>query len=128
MRKLVVGSIVLAFLLVSSGLLLGYAGAAERARPIRIGALTDSWGPTPQVVGLRDGLVELGYREHEDFVFGVRFTQGDLAALFAAARVWCRMDWKSFSPMAIMRPKQRSGQLLGFRLSSSVRVIPWSRA
>ncbi len=86
MRKLVVGSIVLAFLLVSSGLLLGYAGAAERARPIRIGALTDSWGPTPQVAGLRDGLVELGYREHEDFVLGVRFTQGDLAALFAAAR------------------------------------------
>jgi putative ABC transport system substrate-binding protein len=37
-------------------------------------------------VGLRDGLVELGYRENEDFVIGIRFTQGDVAALPAAAR------------------------------------------
>jgi putative ABC transport system substrate-binding protein len=37
-------------------------------------------------VGLRDALVELGYREGEDFVLGVRFTQGDLAALAFAAR------------------------------------------
>ena len=35
--------------------------------------------------GLRDGLLELGYRENEQFVLGVRFTQGDLAALPAAA-------------------------------------------
>jgi putative ABC transport system substrate-binding protein len=53
---------------------------------LRIGALTDSWGPTPYVVGLRDGLRALGYREPEQFVIGVRFTQGDLAALPAAAR------------------------------------------
>ena len=38
------------------------------------------------MVGLRDGLLALGYREHEQFVIGVRFTQGDLAALPAAAR------------------------------------------
>jgi putative ABC transport system substrate-binding protein len=38
------------------------------------------------MVGLRDGLVALGYREHEDFVIGVRFTQGDRSALPAAAR------------------------------------------
>jgi putative ABC transport system substrate-binding protein len=38
------------------------------------------------MVGLRDGLVELGYRENEQFVLGVRFTQGDLTALPAAAR------------------------------------------
>ena len=73
-------------LLVSGGLLAGGARAAERAGPIRIGALTDSWGPTPGVVGLRDGLQELGYREGEQFVIGVRFTQGDVAALPAAAR------------------------------------------
>ena len=60
--------------------------AAERARPFLIGALNASWGPTPQVVGLRDGLLALGYREHEDFVIGVRFTQGDLTALPAAAQ------------------------------------------
>ena len=72
-------------LLVSSVRLSGTAHTAERAQPFRIGALTDSWGPTPAIVALRDGLVELGYREHEHFVLGVRFTQGDLAALPAAA-------------------------------------------
>jgi putative tryptophan/tyrosine transport system substrate-binding protein len=61
-------------------------GAGERTQPIRIGALTDSWGPTPGVVGLRDGLKELGYRENHDFVIGIRFTQGDIAALPQAAR------------------------------------------
>jgi putative ABC transport system substrate-binding protein len=47
--------------------------------------LTDSWGPPPHVVGLRDGLLALGYRENEDFELGVRFTQGDVTALPAAA-------------------------------------------
>src|SRR4030095_33971 len=60
--------------------------AAERTKPILIGALTDSWGPTPGVVGLRDALLELGYRENQDFVIGVRFTQGYIAALPQAAR------------------------------------------
>lgn len=62
------------------------ARAGERAGPVRIGVLTDSWGPTPGAVGLRDGLQELGYQENRDFVIGVRFTQGDTAALPAAAR------------------------------------------
>ena len=70
----------------SSGLLTGSADAEERTQPIKIGVLTASWGPTPQAVGLRDGLLELGYRENEQFVLGVRFTQGDLTALPAAAR------------------------------------------
>jgi len=48
--------------------------------------LTDSWGPTPATVGLRDGLQALGYREDEHFQIGVRFTQGDVGALPAAAR------------------------------------------
>ncbi len=73
-------------LLVSSVLLGGTAHTAEPTRPFRIGALTDSWGPTPAIVALRDGLLALGYREHDQFVLGVRFTQGDLAALPAAAR------------------------------------------
>jgi putative ABC transport system substrate-binding protein len=38
------------------------------------------------VVGLRDGLQELGYREGEQYVIGVRFTRGDLTALLTAAR------------------------------------------
>ncbi len=84
MRHLIV-SIALVALLVGSGLPHRGANAAERDRPIRIGVLTPSWGPPPHVVGLRDGLLRLGYQEDEDFVLGVRFTQGDLTALSAAA-------------------------------------------
>jgi putative tryptophan/tyrosine transport system substrate-binding protein len=65
---------------------LGLLFAAELKKPVLIGALTESWGPTPGVVGLRDGLQELGYRENHDFVIGVRFTQGNIAALPEAAR------------------------------------------
>ena len=54
-------------------------------RPVRIGALNESWGPTPMVVGLRDGLKELGYQEDRDYFLGIRFTQGDRTALPVAA-------------------------------------------
>ena len=47
-------------LVILQPLLVSDVGAAERTQPLRIGALTDSWGPTPGVVGLRDGLKELG--------------------------------------------------------------------
>ena len=60
--------------------------AGPPARLIKIGALTESWGPTPAIVGLRAGLQELGYRENEHFVIGVRFTQGNPAELAEAAR------------------------------------------
>lgn len=65
-----------------------HAGGADAQprRLIKIGALTPSWGPTPAIAGLRDGLQELGYRENEHFVIGVRFTQGNNAELPAAAR------------------------------------------
>ncbi len=76
----------LVVLAVSGVLIHGQADAADRDRPFRIGVLSESWGPTLQVVGLRDGLIALGYREDKDFVLGVRFTQGDLAALPAAVR------------------------------------------
>ena len=74
------------------GMVLATAGGMARAteaqspRLIKIGALTESWGPTPAIVGLRDGLQELGYRENQDFVLGVRFTQGNVAELPEAAR------------------------------------------
>ena len=64
----------------------GHAACAQPTRLIKIGALTESWGPTPAIIGLRDGLVELGYRENEQFVIGVRFTQGNPAELAEAAR------------------------------------------
>jgi putative ABC transport system substrate-binding protein len=60
--------------------------AQQRRAPVLIGVLTDSWGPTPAVAALRDGLQEIGYREDKDFVIGVRFTQGDVSALPVAAR------------------------------------------
>jgi putative ABC transport system substrate-binding protein len=59
---------------------------AQSARLVKIGTLTESWGPTPAVIGLRDGLQELGYREDKDFTIGVRFTEGKAAELPAAAR------------------------------------------
>ena len=58
---------------------------ADRTRPFRIGTLTPLWGPMPMIVGMRGGLLKLGYREDVDFVLGVRFTQGDNNALRAAA-------------------------------------------
>lgn len=73
-------------LIVLELLLICDVNAGERSKPIRIGVLTDSWGPTPGVAGLSDGLKELGYRENQDFVIGVRFTQGDIGALPEAAR------------------------------------------
>jgi putative ABC transport system substrate-binding protein len=72
-------------------LLVHGALAAPPTRLIKIGALTESWGPTPAIVGLRDGLQELGYRENEHFVIGVRFTQGNPAALAEAARDLVRL-------------------------------------
>jgi putative ABC transport system substrate-binding protein len=62
------------------------AFAQRRTGPVLIGALTESWGPTPGIVGLRDGLVSMGYRENVDFVIGVRFTEGRAAELPAAAK------------------------------------------
>ncbi|HEX9819814.1 MAG TPA: hypothetical protein VGD07_09405, partial [Methylomirabilota bacterium] len=58
--------------LIGEGLAPSPALAQPRAAPILIGALTESWGPTPAIVGLRDGLVAMGHREDQDFVIGVR--------------------------------------------------------
>jgi putative tryptophan/tyrosine transport system substrate-binding protein len=78
--------LILGLLWVSQGLPSGDAGAAAPRRPYQIGVLTTSWGPTPWVAGLRDGLLAVGYHEGREFEVGVRFTQGDLAALPVAAR------------------------------------------
>jgi putative ABC transport system substrate-binding protein len=85
-KKSALWYVTLIVLLVSGGLLTGGAGAAEQARPIRIGALSPAWGPTEADVSLKDNVLDLGYRENEDFVIGIRFTQGDVTALPAAAR------------------------------------------
>jgi len=80
-RRLTLG-FALAFLGLSGNLAL----AQRPARLIQIGALTESWGPTPAIIGLRDGLVALGYREDKDFTIGIRFTQGESGELLTAAR------------------------------------------
>ena len=87
--------------------------------PVRIGALTDSWGSTPHMAGLRDGLVALGYREREDFVIGVRFTQGQHARLPAAVRMNPGAQRRG-SPLCNVRPAGPSGAARRprFRLSS----------
>jgi putative ABC transport system substrate-binding protein len=78
-RLLILGSVLAAGLV-------GHVVAAQPARLIKIGALSDAWGPTHEIVGLRDGLHALGYQENKDFVIGVRFTQGNASELPAAAR------------------------------------------
>ena len=81
--------LVFAIVLATAG---GMTCVAETQSPrlVKIGALTESWGPTPSFAGLRDGLQELGYRENQDFVLGVRFTQGNVAELPEAARALVR--------------------------------------
>jgi len=73
-------------IVLTMGGLIGRVVEAQPARLVKIGALTESWGPTPAIVGLRDGLQERGYREDEHFVLGVRFTQGNPGELLEAAR------------------------------------------
>jgi len=85
-RKTPLRYLILFMLIVLQSLVIEDVGGAVRTKPILIGVLTDSWGPTPGVVGLRDGLKERGYFENQDYVIGVRFTQGNIAALPQAAR------------------------------------------
>lgn len=86
-RARVLGSLVLVAAVTVPGVALDPCYIwAQSKEPVRIGVLTDSWGPTPATVGLRDGLKALGYREDEHFHIGVRFTQGDVGALHGAAR------------------------------------------
>ena len=84
--------IALVMLMMSYGLLTNGAQAADRSRPIRIGVLSTSWGPTPATAGLRDGLLELGYHEREDYVLGIRFTKGILRSCPAQRANWSNME------------------------------------
>ena len=106
-------------------LLAGLADAGERTRPFLIGALTDSWGPTPQMVGLRDGLLALGYRENEQFVLGIRFTQGDLTALPAVAHELVQYGVDLIFVRMKTRRRRCRWQPPGSPLSSPGWAIPW---
>jgi putative tryptophan/tyrosine transport system substrate-binding protein len=60
--------------------------AQSPAAPFRIAVLTAAWGPPNGLSGLVGSLNDLGYRENEDFVVGVRFTSGDVSTLGETAR------------------------------------------
>lgn len=62
------------------------AGAPETRRPVRIGVLNAAWAAShPTVEGLKTGLRELGLEDGRDVAFDIRFTEGRLDAMPAAA-------------------------------------------
>jgi putative ABC transport system substrate-binding protein len=55
-------------------------------RPFRIGVLNAAWAAShPTVEGLKAGLKELGFEDGRDVTFDIRFTEGKLDAMPAAA-------------------------------------------
>src|SRR5438093_6866000 len=62
------------------------AAAQQARRPFRIGVLNAAWAAShPTVEGLKAGLRELGLEEGRDVAFDIRFTEGKLSAMPAAA-------------------------------------------
>ena len=60
--------------------------AQQARRPSRIGVLNAAWAAShPTVEGLKAGLKELGLEDGRDVTFDIRFTEGKLAAMPAAA-------------------------------------------
>jgi ABC-type uncharacterized transport system substrate-binding protein len=62
-------------------------GEAQKAtRPFRIGVLNAAWAAShPTVEGLKAGLKELGFEDGRDVTFDIRFTEGKLDTMPAAA-------------------------------------------
>jgi putative ABC transport system substrate-binding protein len=62
------------------------AEAQQAPRPFRIGVLNAAWAAShPTVEGLKAGLKELGVEDGRDVTFDIRFTEGKLEAMPAAA-------------------------------------------
>ena len=60
--------------------------AQQARRPPRIGVLNAAWAAShPTVEGLKAGLKELGFEDGRDVTFDIRFTEGKLVAMPAAA-------------------------------------------
>jgi putative tryptophan/tyrosine transport system substrate-binding protein len=64
-----------------------HVGEAQNApRPFRIGVLNAAWAAShPTVEGLKAGLKELGFADGRDVTFDIRFTEGKLDTMPAAA-------------------------------------------
>jgi putative tryptophan/tyrosine transport system substrate-binding protein len=64
-----------------------HVGEAQKApRPFRIGVLNAAWAAShPTVEGLKAGLKELGFVDGRDVTFDIRFTEGRLDTMAAAA-------------------------------------------
>ncbi len=62
------------------------AEAQQAPRPFRIGVLNAAWAAShPTVEGLKTGLTALGFVDGRDVTFDIRFTEGKLDAMPAAA-------------------------------------------
>jgi len=62
------------------------AQAQQARRPFRIGVLNAAWAAShPTVEGLKAGLKDLGLQDGRDVTFDIRFTEGKLNAMPAAA-------------------------------------------
>lgn len=67
------------------------AEAQQPPRLYRIGALTVAWAPNhPAVEGLKAGLKDLGFEEGRNVTFEIRFTEGNLEVMPAAAAALVR--------------------------------------
>ena len=77
--------------LVLLGILAGPADAQPAPRPYRVGVLTEAWTAShPTVEGLKAGLGQVGLHEGRDVTFDIRFTEGSIEALPAAAAALAR--------------------------------------
>jgi putative ABC transport system substrate-binding protein len=62
------------------------AEAQQARRPFRVGVLNAAWAAShPTVEGLKAGLKQLGLEDGRDVTFDIRFTEGKLEAMPAAA-------------------------------------------
>ncbi len=64
----------------------GHAETLRQAGPVPIGMVASLWGPTADMIGLRDGLEALGLRQDEHFTLGVRSAEGVPGALETLVR------------------------------------------
>ena len=63
------------------------AAAQDTPRPLRIGVINAAYAAShPTVEGLKAGLEEIGIEPGRDVTFDIRFTEGKLEAMPAAAR------------------------------------------